>query len=275
VSGPLLDEHRDRTREERPVNALFSLRGRVAVVTGGTGRVGAMIARGLAEAGAAVAVVSRDETRAAHAAAALGEEGHRAGGFAANVESHDSLLALRRRVIDWGGRVDVLVNAARSSLCGTLEDSTAETWDRSMAANARGLFLACQVFAEPMTAQRSGCILNVASVMGVIAPFFPGDGPGRTTTVDYPFVKGGMIALTRYLAAHLAQHGVRVNALSPGGVFSGTQTEEFLQKYCAHVPLRRLAGGEDIKAAAVFLTSDASAYVTGQNLILDGGLSIW
>lgn len=275
MNAPLLDDHRDRMRRERPVDTLFSLRGRVAVVTGGTGRVGTMIARGLAEAGAAVAVVSRDETRAARAAAALSEGGWRACGFAADVESHDSLLALRGRVIDWGGRIDILVNAARASFCGSLEDATAETWDRSMAANARGLFLTCQVFAESMTAQRAGCILNVASVMGIIAPFFPGDGPGRTTTVDYPFVKGGMIALTRYLAAHLAPHGIRVNALSPGGVFSGTQTEEFLQKYCAHVPLRRLAGAEDLKAAAVFLTSDASAYVTGQNLVLDGGLSVW
>src|SRR5262249_41672894 len=146
----------------------------------------------------------------------------------------------------------------------------------SMACNATGLLLACQVFAEPMKAQRSGSIVNVGSVAGVVGPDFRiYGGTGTGSPVDYAFAKGGMLAMTLYLATYLAPYDVRVNVLSPGGVYSGRQTPEFLAAYCDRVPLRRMAVANDLKGAVVFLASDAAAYVTGQNLLVDGGLTAW
>jgi NAD(P)-dependent dehydrogenase (short-subunit alcohol dehydrogenase family) len=275
MNQPLVDRHRALAALERPVLDLFSLRDRVAVVTGGSGRVGLMIARGLAEAGAHVVVTGRTEKTARAAADALAGAGLHATAAEVDVRSRASLEALVARVMRERARLDIVVNAAVSRPCATLEATSIEAWDESMATNARGLFLTCQVLSRPMRERRAGTILNVASTMGVLAPDFRIYENRPLSPIDYAFTKGGMINLTRYLATLLAPDGIRVNALSPGGVFSGTQTERFLEKYCDRVPLGRFATAADVKAAAVFLVSDASAYITGQNLLVDGGLSAW
>jgi NAD(P)-dependent dehydrogenase (short-subunit alcohol dehydrogenase family) len=271
----LRDRHRSLTAGERPVAELFSLAGRVAVVTGGAGRAGAMIARGLAEAGATVVVVGRTEAPLRGVAASLTTRGLRAVTMTADITSPDSLELLRTGILRDHGRLDILVNAAVARPATTLEATTAGQWDESMVTNARGLFLSCQILASPMRERRQGAILNVASTMGVLAPDFRIYADRPPPPVDYAFTKGGMLGLTRYLATLLAPDNVRVNALSPGGVFSGTQTEAFLARSCDRVPLQRFATADDLKAAAVFLVSDGAAYITGQNLMLDGGLSAW
>jgi NAD(P)-dependent dehydrogenase (short-subunit alcohol dehydrogenase family) len=128
-----------------------------------------------------------------------------------------------------------------------------------------------------MVRQNSGCIINVASVSGVVGPDFRIYGnTGKTSPIDYAFTKGGMLSLTRYLATYLAPYNIRVNAISPGGLYyPGRQTADFLQTYSDKVPLRRMAVADDIKGAVVFLASPAAAYITGQNLVLDGGLTVW
>jgi NAD(P)-dependent dehydrogenase (short-subunit alcohol dehydrogenase family) len=137
--------------------------------------------------------------------------------------------------------------------------------------NSRGLFLTCRIFSEPMIRQKSGSIVNVASIYGMVGPDFSVyEGTPIHNSVSYAFAKGGMINLTRYLASYLGPHNIRVNTISPGGVLAG-QPERFIENYNRKTPLGRMVRSEDMQCAAVFLASDASAYITGQNIAVDGG----
>jgi len=235
---------------------LFSLDGKIALVSGGAGIVGRHLVRGLSEAGATVIVASRNAG---------------AGSEQCDFSSESSIVALRQRILDRHGRIDVLFNNAVARAGGDLMDTSADEWESAMALNSTGLFLSCRLFSEPMIERKSGSIVNVASIYGMVGPDFNiYEGTPIHNSVSYAFAKGGMINLTRYLASFLAPHNVRVNTLSPGGVESG-QPERFIENYSKRCPMRRLANGEDLKGAAVFLASDASAYVTGQNLAVDGG----
>jgi len=273
----IIERHDVLNSREHNALELFRLDDLVALVTGGSGRVGTLISRGLAEAGANVIIASRKLERCQKVSDNLKSSGLRVAASQLDLRQESSVRELLDRVVSEYGQLDILVNNAAVRGGTTLEATSTDQWDEGMAVNSRGLLLACKVFGSQMVRQNSGCIINVASVSGVVGPDFRIYGnTGKTSPIDYAFAKGGMLSLTRYLATYLAPHNIRVNAISPGGLYyPGRQTADFLQTYSDKVPLRRMAVADDIKGAVVFLASPAAAYITGQNLVLDGGLTVW
>lgn len=251
---------------------LFKLDGRVALVSGGAGIYGAHITRALAEAGAHVVVASRNKERCEEFVSELQKENLSVSAASLDLSSQDSIQALREWIVSRFQRIDILFNNAVARAGGDLGSITEEEWESAMKINSTGLFLACKTFGGQMIKQRSGVIINVASIYGVVGPDFKiYEGTQMTNPADYAFAKGGMINFTRYLASYYAPFGIRVNALSPGGFASEDLPAEFVHQYSQKTLLGRMATDDDIKGAAVFLASDASAYVTGHNLMLDGG----
>jgi NAD(P)-dependent dehydrogenase (short-subunit alcohol dehydrogenase family) len=217
--------------------------------------------------------------------------GYRSVAMPLDLTSDESIAALRDRVVAECGKVDILFNNAAGRAIGTAEEQlkrkfslahismegmSREQWEGAMSVNASGLFICSQVFAGQMKAQGGGgTIVNVSSIYGMVGPTFPiYRGTEMTSPPDYAFSKAGIINFTRYLATYYAQFGIRVNCISPGGYYSG-QPEAFVRQYEEHTPLGRMARWNDLKGAAVFLASDASGYITGQNLAVDGGWTAW
>lgn len=255
------------------VKKLMDLSGTVAVVTGGYGIYGAPVSEALAEAGAHVVIASRSLEGCQRMAAELIARGLRATAETYDQSNEESILALRDRLRDQVGPVSVLINNSVGRFMRTYEDSL-DSWERSMEVNATGLFVISRAFLEPMMRAGRGSIINIGSIQSVVAPDFTNyAGTNMTTPPDYHFHKHGMIGLTKYLAAWAGPHGVRVNAISPGGFQTPDHREPFISQYCRHVFLGRMARHDDIKGAVVFLASEASAYITGQNLVVDGGYS--
>lgn len=263
---------------------LFDLTGKTALVTGACGILGRRFAAALADHGARVAAVDLDAAAAEALAAGLETE---AAGLACDVADPEAVEAMVAAVGERLGGPDILVNNAASKsgdLAGFFappEETTLETWREVMAVNLEGLFLVARAAAKAMIASgRGGSIVQLASIYGVVAPdsrIYEGsrylDREINTPPV-YSASKAGVIGLTRHLAAHWAPHGIRVNALTPGGVESG-QNRTFTERYAARVPLGRMARPEEMTGALVFLASDAASYVTGQNIVVDGGLTAW
>lgn len=253
------------------MHELFDLTKRTAVVTGGAGIYGSPICEALAEAGAHVIIASRNQIQCQASAETLLQRGLRASADHYDQASETSVLALRDRVFQQFGSVDILVNNSVSRPMRSYQDSL-QTWSRSMEVNATGLFAISRAFLDPMIAAGGGTIINVGSIQGVVAPDFSNyDGTEMTTPPDYHFHKHGLIGLTKYLAAWGGARGVRVNAISPGGLRTKDHKEPFLSQYCRRVLLKRMAECDDIKGVVVFLASEASRYITGQNIIVDGG----
>jgi NAD(P)-dependent dehydrogenase (short-subunit alcohol dehydrogenase family) len=254
-----------------PVMDLFRLDGRVAVVTGGAGLYGTQISTALAEAGARVVIAARRLHRCQELAARLVARGLQAEAMPLDLTDEQTIVALRDRLVAGMGSVDVLINNAVHRQGSDPGGTSREDWEATSRVNSTGLFLMCKHFGEQMARQGRGSIVNIASIYGVVGPDFDVYGDtGMTSPAFYAYDKGGMVNLTRYLATCYAPHGVRVNAISPGGLLSG-QPEEFVRNYSRRTPLGRMAGPNDLKGAVVFLASDASAYVTGTNLLVDGG----
>jgi NAD(P)-dependent dehydrogenase (short-subunit alcohol dehydrogenase family) len=270
---------------------LFRLDGRVAVVTGGAGIYGFVIATALAEAGASVVIASRTLATCEAKAAALRAGGYRAAAMPLDLASDESIVALREQILAEYGQIDVLFNNAAGRVAGTAEEQikrgyaapkntmdgmTRGQWDGAMAINASGLFICSQIFAEQMKAQgRGGSIVNISSIYGVVGPTFAIYADTQMSNPpDYAFAKGGIVNFTRYLATCYAPHGIRANCISPGGYYTG-QPETFVRNYEERTPLGRMARWNDLKGAAVFLASDAAQYITGQNLLVDGGWTAW
>jgi len=270
------------------VNA-FSLEGRVAVVTGALGLLGRHHCAALARAGATVVVTDLDAGGCRELAGQLSStHGRPAIGEAADIAVAASVRSLVQSVLARLGRVDVLVNNAavneKVEDPGTGESLTFETypleeWERSLRVNVTGTFLCCQAFGSEMARSRRGSIVNIASTYGLVAPdqslYRRPDGTQSFyKSAAYPTTKGAVLALTRYLAAYWGRCGVRVNALSPGGVQNG-QDAGFVARYAERTPLGRMADACDYEGAIVYLASDASRYVTGANLVVDGGWTAW
>lgn len=268
----------------------FSLAGRVAVVTGAAGLLGRRHACALASAGAALALGDVDgEAADAQARTIAAAHGVSALGLALDVTNRRSLLAFRDAVLGEFRRLDVLVNDAAvndkfedASLAADLSRFEAyplPAWQRMLDVNVTGTFLSCQVLGPTMAERGSGSIVNVASTYGLVGPdqslYVRPDGT-RTfwKSPAYPAGKGAILAFTRYLAAYWGPAGVRVNALSPGGVEDG-QESWFVGNYAKRTPLGRMAEPGDYEGAIVFLASDASSYMTGANLVVDGGFTAW
>ncbi|WP_238008826.1 SDR family oxidoreductase [Dactylosporangium sp. AC04546] len=250
----------------------FSLTGRTAIVTGGTGLYGTPIARTLAEAGAHVVITSRSAARAEAAASVLRAAGLAASGVALDLSDPASIAGLPAR-LDSG--VDILVNNAVHRQGGDLFATSAADWDATSAANSRGLFLVTQTVAAAMIERGTGgAILNIGSIYGITGPDFGlYAGTSMTMPLFYAYDKAGMVGLTRHLAVQLGPHGIRVNCLAPGGLADGTQPASFVERYCARTPLGRLATESDVTGALLLLVSDAGAYITGVTLPVDGGFT--
>lgn len=252
----------------------FSLRGRVAVVTAGAGPLfGSSLSEGLAEAGATVITASRSLERNQQFAAQLREQGHDAHGMQLDICDADSIFALRDQVIDQFGRIDVLVNSAlaRQGHVGGVTEQTGQQCRDSASGDFAGLFDICRAFVEPMQQQGKGSIINISSIYGVVSNdpnLYAGTDMKQPPT--YNFVKAGMINYTRHLACYYGKQGIRANCISPGG-YANNQPQEFVERYEQRVPIGRMLHNDDIKGAVVFLASDASEYVTGMNLMVDGG----
>ncbi len=243
----------------------FDLSGRVAVVTGGSRGIGLAIAEGLARHGATLVLAGRTEATLAAAAATIGQA---AGVQAADVASEPDVLALRDAVLARHGRIDVLVNnAGINPIFRGIERTSLADWQSIIDINLTGTFLCCKHIGGAMVEQGRGSIINISSVAGHV---------GLLRSVPYCASKGGVEMLTRALALDWAKRGVRVNTLAPGWVDTDL-THGLLEhdvhgkRLLDHTPMGRFATGDDMVGAAVFLASDASGYMTGQSLLIDGG----
>ncbi len=261
---------------------LFSLKDKVAIVTGACGLLGTKHCGALAAAGAHVVVADLEEVAARRVAAGVGE-GHL--GIGLDVTEPASLQAARQRILDAYGRIDVLVNNAAindmfenpllAAEQSRFEQYPLEMWDRSWKVNVSGVFLCSQVFGGVMAERGAGSIINIASTYGIVAPDqnIYRDAEGKQTfykSPAYPVTKSAVIGFTKFLASYWGNRNVRVNTLSPGGV-ENSQEEWFRKNYAAKTPLGRMAAPSDYQGAIIFLASDASAYMTGANLVVDGG----
>ncbi|MBR9973737.1 SDR family oxidoreductase [Magnetospirillum sulfuroxidans] len=267
---------------------LFDLSGKVAVVTGGAGVIGTEVCRGLAAHGAEVAVLDVNAEAAERLAQDLEKTcGVRAIGVSGDVASPDSVRDMVAQIVDRLGGIDVLHNNAASKsknpgdFFKPLEEFDFQVWRDIMSVNLDGMFLVAQAVGKLMVAQgRGGSMIQTASTYGVVGPDFriyDGSeymGYQITTPAAYSASKAAVLGLTRHLATYWADKGIRVNTLVPGGVESG-QNETFQRNYGARVPLGRMANRSEMVGAVVYLASDASSYMTGQTMVVDGGWTAW
>lgn len=252
----------------------FSLHGKVVVQFGGTGNLGRALTHALGTAGATLIVASRDHAKIEAGLTAGRTAGQRLHAEQVDITAEASVLALRDRVLATHGHIDGIVFNAVSRPMRSERDTVA-AWEESMKVNATGLFLTLRTFADTMAAQPAGgSIVNIASIQGMIGanPFLY-EGTTMGTVPDYFFHKGGMINLTRHYASLYGPRKVRVNVVSPGGIFNPEkpQPEPFLGRYSQMTMLGRMADAPEVGGAVVFLLSDAASYVTGINLPVDGG----
>ncbi|MDX2195742.1 MAG: SDR family oxidoreductase [Cytophagales bacterium] len=261
---------------------LFSLNNKVAIVTGALGLIGKQHCSALIQAGANVVVADTDETKCTEFAQLLGTQ-HM--GIAIDVTDDKSLKNAREKILTKYGKIDVLVNNAaindmfeNPTLAGEqsmFENYPVAMFRKSLEVNVTGVFLCAQIFGSVMARQGSGSIINVASTYGIVGPdqSIYKDREGNQKfykSAAYPTTKGAVINFTRFLAAYWGKNGVRVNTLSPGGV-ENAQDEYFVRNYSAKTLLGRMAQPNDYQGALIYLASDASAYMTGANLVVDGG----
>lgn len=279
----------NRAEAGEQVRDLFDLSGRVAVVTGGAGLLGWHHADILAAAGAHAVLLDLPAAKPEKHAADLSSK-HRIEclGVGGDITSPDDLERVRSEIMARFGRIDILINNAANNpkvedpnglAWSRLENLPLEIWDADLRVGLTGAFLCSRFFGAEMVKAGSGVIVNVASDLALIAPdqrLYRVDGLAAdqqpVKPVTYSVVKTALIGLTRYLAGYWAEAGIRVNAISPGGVFN-EQPEVFLSRLRQLIPLGRMAKRDEYQGAILFLCSDASSYMTGTNLIIDGGRS--
>jgi NAD(P)-dependent dehydrogenase (short-subunit alcohol dehydrogenase family) len=270
------------------IRELFDLTGRVAIVTGGAGMLGYYHGAILASAGAHVVLLDLAAASPQDRARKLTDEsGTEAIGLVCDIASEASIEEARKMIVGKFGRIDVLVNNAANNPkveednrpWSRLEDFPLAVWDADIRVGLTGAFLCSRIFGAEMVIRKSGVIVNVASDLAVIAPdqrLYRVEGLSEdqqpVKPVTYSVVKTALIGLTRYLATYWSDANIRVNAISPGGVFNG-QPEVFLSRLKQLIPLRRMADRDEYQGAILFLCSDASSYMTGTNLVIDGGRS--
>lgn len=265
----------------RHAKELFSLSGKVAIVTGGRGLYGASISEGLCEMGATVVIASRNGAGCDEFAASLRAKGYEAVGMSLDLSSDESIKALVERVIKDYGKIDILVNNAvdRSNMV-SLKDATREKLQASASTNLNGQILLSQAVLEYMVKAETGSIINISSMRGLDAPHFPFYPESmQEQPINYTTEKWAMVGMTKYMAARYGKHHVRVNCIAPGGYNPGLndnpETKAFVDTYISNCPLGAWANEDDIKGPVIFLASDAANYVTGATIVMDGGWTIW
>jgi NAD(P)-dependent dehydrogenase (short-subunit alcohol dehydrogenase family) len=266
--------------------ALFSLNNKVAIVTGALGLLGKQHCLALSEAGASVIVCDLYEKDCNDFSFSL--EGDSTG-IAADITSPESVNELKRKVLTKYNKIDILVNnaaindmfenPAAAAELSKFENYPLDLWNKSIDVNVTGTFLCSQIIGSHMAEQGQGSIINIASTYGIVAPdqsIYKKEDGSQTfyKSPAYPATKGAVISFTKFLAVYWGNKGVRVNCLSPGGV-ENNQEDYFINNYSRKTPLGRMAAPSDYKGAIVFLASEASSYMTGANLIVDGGWTAW
>lgn len=263
------------------ITNMFRLDGQVIVVTGGAGLYGKPISSALAEAGAYVIIASRNEKECKTLASILTEEGLKADGVSLDLGSENAIRQFVENVKQSYGRIDVLVNNAVSregyKEMGEIEK---KDWEKSQVVNATGMVLLTQEVLRVMLEKQSGNIINIGSIQGVVGPNFPVYGAtGMTSPINYTYDKWAMVGFTKWIANRYGVNNIRCNCISPGGYGPGINKSfgenEFTENYKRLTPLGRFAADDDIKGPVVFLASAASAYITGHNLLVDGGWTSW
>jgi NAD(P)-dependent dehydrogenase (short-subunit alcohol dehydrogenase family) len=273
------------------IDRIFGLQGRVAVITGGAGLLGRQHAKAIGMAGGTVVLLDIDQ---AGVAAAIAEQidifRSEAMGLTVDITSTEEVRGALATIIERFGRIDILINnAANNPKVETstninfsrFENFSLNQWLDDLSVGLTGAFVCSQIFGAEMARCGRGVILNIASDLSLIGPdqriYRQPNTPEElqpVKPVTYSVVKSGLVGLTRYLATYWAKSGVRVNAISPGGVENG-QSEEFMKKLTNLIPLGRMAQIDEYQGAILFLCSDASSYMTGTNLVIDGGRTCW
>lgn len=257
----------------------FSLNGKTALVTGGAGTIGPKFVEALAEAGADVVIADVNTARGHQAAKEISKAtGSEVIFRKLDVSNKTQVLKLRDEINKKFKKLDILVNAAigvGQKHFGPVESCSMDDWNHVMKITTGGTFLCTQVFGGDMANRGDGVILNFASIYGVVGADQRIYGKsGINSPAVYAASKGAIVSMTRYFAVYWAHKGLRVNCISPGGVYNG-QAEEFVKKYSARTPMGRMLKSDELKGAVLYLTSPASSYVTGQNLLVDGGWTAW
>ena len=262
-------------------NKLFDLTGKIALVTGGTGLFGKPISTALAEAGATVIIASRGVENCQKDAEQLNQQGYRAEGMLLDLSDEKNIKDLVDLIISKYNQVDILVNNAVSREgYKKLEETTKADWELSQTINSTGLMLISKEVVAHMVKKNSGSIINIGSIQGSVGPNFAVYGnTGMSSPLAYTYDKWGMVGLTKWMANYYGKYNIRVNCISPGGFGPGITASfgenEFTENYKKLTPLGRFADDDDIKGPVVFLASAASAYISGHNLMVDGGWTSW
>jgi len=253
-------------------NSFFDLSNKVAVVVGGAGLIGSEIAKGLSDFGAKVYIADIDK----QASGRIKARGIKF--IYLDIASEDSIFRALNAVCKEAKGINILINCAypRTDDWGLgLEKVTFNSWKENVNNHLGGYFICSKVAAELMKKKSGGVIINFASIYGVVAPDFSiYQGTKITMPAAYSAIKGGIINFTKYLATYYAKYNIRANVISPGGVFN-RQDPSFVKRYADRTPLKRMAKPQDMVGAVIYLSSEAAAYVTGQNLLVDGGWSVW
>ena len=264
----------------RTLKQLMDLRNRVALITGGAGHIGRVVAEGLAELGASIAVLDIDQTDVVADEIAQNYN-VKTLPLAVDLTDISAVQSAPQKVVQELGRLDIVIHSAAyggdtkfPGWAVPFDEQTTEAWDRALRVNLTSAFALAQAAKQPLTDSGHGSIVLISSIYGLVGPDMSlYEGTAMANPAGYGASKGGLLQLMRYLATVLAPD-VRVNAISPGGVWR-QQPEQFHDRYRARTPLGRMATEEDLKGAAAYLASDLSSYVTGHNLVVDGGWTTW
>ena len=259
---------------------IFDITGKVAVVTGGAGLLGSQFSKVLADYGATVILTDYDINQCQKKAKELGSE--KIIPYKLDVTSKSEWDALLQKIFDDYASIDILINSAAytnktktDSFDNTFENTTLESWNEMINVNLTGSFLGCQSVAKYMKKNNSGSIINIASLYGVVSPnhkMYP--GTGIVQPVAYTVSKHGVMGLTKYAATWLAENGIRVNSITPGGI-QDDHSDLFLERFSQLSPNGRMTKKEELEGAVIYLASEASSSVVGQNIIIDGGWTAW